>query len=553
MTTRILFFIFTYLVFAKACAQNNNDNLILPDVKPRLELDDNPKGMYAIWIGKNSHLLDLPYIKGGQIVLQWADIEKGPGVYDWSLLDKWMKRYHDLNISATLQINGNNKPQWMFKEIPFYPARLSQQVKDDYTLMFWHPRFKKAYLDFIRAWAEHLKDSPYLKNIIGIRMNLNPYGTEHQYPSKYVKDKGDDFSRWVIPEGDTQAKPWNKKDVAKYVKDVLDQYVKELSPIVTVFVRNGIVEELRKEYENDFREGRLAWFHTSSEAESRGNERQYMVFMDYCRAGKTLAYAEPWASAWGEHGGVKDPRFCSPSQWNYWRILMDINCGVSYLATYAGDLNIPVKGIKFGKKVPETMQKEFQAAFDFGDKYVGCHRCPETSPGAWVAFRQCDSCLCWKKPLKYLTEDYTLLALLQPGSSVGVHNVGPVDSRYGAWARKLSEGGSMSVVMHPSFVKSTEGSKLSLRIIYLDEGHGVWSVSHGGREYTVTNTDTGIWKEAVWEVRGTDSLNGNDACRLVEQGMITGKNKARIQALVPDITIKSIKGSTVFHMVEVCR
>ena len=111
----------------------------------------------------------------------------------------------------------------------------------------------------------------------------------------------------------------------------------------------------------------------------------------------------------------------------------------------------------------------------------------------------------------------------------------------------------MSVVMHPSFVKSTEGSKLSLRIIYLDEGHGVWSVSHGGREYTVTNTDTGIWKEAVWEVRGTDSLNGNDACRLVEQGMITGKNKARIQALVPDITIKSIKGSTVFHMVEVCR
>ena len=328
MIKRTLFFIFTLAAFTVVYSQKVDNSTILPNVKPRSELN-NLEGMYAIWINKNSYLLNLPYIKGGQIVLQWADIEKGPGVYDWSLLDAWMKRYGELNINATLQINGNNKPKWMFDEIPYYPGKLSQQVKDAYTLMFWHPRFKQAYLDFIKAWAEHLKQSPYLKNIIGIRMNLNPYGTEHHSPSKYVKDKGDDFSKWVIPEGDTQAKPWNQKDVSQYIKDVLDQFVKELSPIVTVFVRNGIVEDLRREYENDFREGRLAWFHTSSEAESRGNERQYMVFMDYCRAGRTYAYAEPWASAWGEHGGVKDPRFCSPEQWNYWRILMDINCGVS--------------------------------------------------------------------------------------------------------------------------------------------------------------------------------------------------------------------------------
>lgn len=40
--------------------------------------------------------------------------------------------------------------------------------------MFWHPRFKQAYLDFIKAWAEHHRHSPYLRNIIGVRMNLNP-------------------------------------------------------------------------------------------------------------------------------------------------------------------------------------------------------------------------------------------------------------------------------------------------------------------------------------------------------------------------------------------
>lgn len=550
MIKRIFVFIVVFTTFAVSYAIKAEYSSVFANVKSRTKLD-NPEGMYAIWIGKDGHLLNQPYLKGGQIVLQWADIEKGPGVYDWSIMDNWMKRYYDLNIYATLQVNGNNKPKWMFGQIPYYPGKLSQQVKDDYTLMFWHPRFKQAYLDLIKAWAEHLRHSPYLRNIIGVRMNLNPYGTEHQFPSKYVKDKGEDFSKWVIPEGDVQARPWNKKDVSRYVKDVLDQYVKELSPIVKVFVRNGIVEDLRREYENDFREGRLAWFHTSSEAESRGNERQYMVFMDYCRAGRTYAYAEPWASAWGEHGGVKDLRFCSPSQWNYWRILMDINCGVSFLAIYGSDLDIPVKGIKFGKKVPDIMRNEFRAAFDFGAKYIGQHRYPETTPGVWAAFRQCDSSLCWKKPLQYLTEDYTLLTLVQPGNSVGVHNVGSDESRYGAWARILPENGKMSVVMHPSFVKANEGSQMSIRVIYLDDGDNQWSVSYGGKDYVVKNTNSGKWKEKVWNVKGTKHLNGYEAGKLVEQGMIAGKNKKQIAALIPDITIKALKGNTIFHLLEV--
>ncbi len=550
MIKRIFVFIVVFTTFAVSYAIKAEYSSVFANVKSRTKLD-NPERMYAIWIGKDGHLLNQPYLKGGQIVLQWADIEKGPGVYDWSIMDNWMKRYYDLNIYATLQVNGNNKPKWMFGQIPYYPGKLSQQVKDDYTLMFWHPRFKQAYLDFIKAWAEHLKHSPYLRSIIGVRMNLNPYGTEHQYPSKYVKDKGEDFSKWVIPDGDMQAKPWNQKDVSQYVKDVLDQYVKELSPIVKVFVRNGIVEDLRREYENDFREGRLAWFHTSSEAESRGNERQYMVFMDYCRAGRTYAYAEPWASAWGEHGGVKDPRFCSPSQWNYWRILMDINCGVSFLATYGSDLDIPVKGMRFGKKVSDIMKNEFRSAFDFGAKYVGKHRYPETTPGVWAAFRQCDSSLCWKKPLRYLTEDYTLLTLVQPGNSVGVHNVGSDESRYGAWARILPENGKMSVVMHPSFVKANEGSQMSIRVIYLDDGDNQWSVSYGGKDYVVKNTNSGKWKEKVWNVKGTKPLNGDEAGKLVEQGMIAGKNKKQIAALIPDITIKALKGNTIFHLLEV--
>lgn len=41
-------------------------------------------------------------------------------------------------------------------------------------------------------------------------------------------------------------------------------------------------------------------------------EKQYRAFHDDCLTGKTLAYAQPWASAWGHHGIKTAPRWCSP-------------------------------------------------------------------------------------------------------------------------------------------------------------------------------------------------------------------------------------------------
>lgn len=76
-----------------------------------------------------------------------------------------------------------------------------------------------------------------------------------------------------------------------------------------MFVRNNLPEGLRPRFADRFARERLAWFHTSSEAEPRSSatERQYATFLEYSRSGKTVGYAEPWASAWGEHGGGLDP------------------------------------------------------------------------------------------------------------------------------------------------------------------------------------------------------------------------------------------------------
>lgn len=86
MIKRILLFIVVFATFAVSYAVMVEDDFVFANVKSRSKLD-NPEGIYAIWIGKDGYLLNRPYLKCDQIVLQWADIEKGPGVYYWSMMD----------------------------------------------------------------------------------------------------------------------------------------------------------------------------------------------------------------------------------------------------------------------------------------------------------------------------------------------------------------------------------------------------------------------------------------------------------------------------------
>src|SRR5262249_29791711 len=151
--------------------------------------------------------------------------------------------------------------------------------------------------------------------------------------------------KWIVPAGADPGPPWSQEQVALYEKAVVDTFVNDLSPHAKIFVRNNVRSEIAEQYHSQFQSGKLGWFHTSSEAEPRshGLETQYRRFYDDCRSGTTVGYAEPWASAWGDHG-IVDHRWCSPPQWNYWRLLLDLHCGVSFIALYANDLGVAVTG-----------------------------------------------------------------------------------------------------------------------------------------------------------------------------------------------------------------
>ncbi len=70
------------------------------------------RGIYAVWYNKNKEVLNLPFIKGGQIVVQWADVEPIKGQYDFREIDKQMEWFNQANKMATIEVNGNKKPGW---------------------------------------------------------------------------------------------------------------------------------------------------------------------------------------------------------------------------------------------------------------------------------------------------------------------------------------------------------------------------------------------------------------------------------------------------------
>jgi hypothetical protein len=451
--------------------------------RPVDRLQTEGRGFYLLWAqGKPDadQILALPFIRGGQLMLQWAAVEPAPGRYDFSALDDGLARFVARGQRTTLQINGNEKPAWLFAQVPHVPARLNVQVKDaGGTLMFWHPRFQEAHLAMIAALARHLRASPHGSALLGLRLNFNAIGTEHFHPPReLVAPAG-----WTAPPGvDREAA--GRFDAAaheQYVERVVEAYDRGFGDWTTVFVRNSLPEAVRARHEDKFNRGRLAWFHTSSEAEPRstGLERQYGTFVDYARSGRTVAYAEPWASAWGEHGGGPDPRWCSPAQWNYWTLLLNLHCGVSFIGEYHANLRFAVSG-RHGQKDlgPDAPgPREFRAAYAWGAGYVGRHNRPAESPGAWVAFREnglskaANPRVTEKaRHLQRFTGDYTWLAERLPDDgSTGVGPVGPPEQRFGAFARRYPAGTAARVRLAPAFVQSLAGEAI-VRVIAMGEG-----------------------------------------------------------------------------------
>ncbi len=522
----ILFIVFTCVMQGSLLAQKSDKLSAYQNQNLR-----GAEGIYALWYKgqKNPDLfLKQPYVTGGQMVFQWKELETGKGRYDFSTVGRELERYGKMKMYTTVQINGNLKPDWLFEEVPYHPQKFSEQTRDEKgSLMYWHPTHRKAYIDLLKAFAAFVKKDPYGKYLLGIRQNFNGFGTEHlPVPAQNV-----DLKQWIVPGQNDKSiviEPWSKEIKEDYEELILDTYIRVFPGVMKVFVRNTINEKLEARYKKDFRSGKLCWFHTSSEAEphSSGVERQYRIFYEDCRSGKTLAYAEPWASAWGHHGKTDD-RWCSPPQWFYWTQLFNLHCGVSYIGIYSTDMQVAIDGtynstgVNYKDGDNRNYQREFTESILFAKKYAGFHDKPAKSPGAWVAFRENDTILAVNKipavnrKLEYFTGDYNFLMERLPDNSYGkgVIKIGPDEQRFGAWARVLPALQQMKFRLNPVFLESCKNKSIRVSVTYYDAKGKDFNIIINNTSHLVKCEGQNKWNTKVIEIKNgilkPDNKNAN--------------------------------------------
>lgn len=522
-------------------------------------------GVYAIWASDAQE--QAPYVKGFQIVFNWGGIPSnydpvaGKGGYDFSAIGAKVAAMNPAmdagNASkGTVQINGGTHPDWMFtydggpvKGTVPYCTDLSgwdSQVADSLGVpMYWHPSYLAEYENLLEQLDVYLNDNGLYPFILGFRLNFNAIGTEkfgvaHPYSTGSAK--------WVIPSIVDAASVVPVNEVLKdaYQLDVVQAYCENLAyeGASQVFCRNNVDAAISDYLDTMEADGlRISWFHTSSELEpkARWEEKgQYQVFRDDCLPGYRAGYAEPYASAWGDHGSNKHEEWyewSSPPQYHYWTGLLNMHCGVSYIAVYGKDLNVAIDGsYNYVKKFPaagnpveqalfetDVYKDEFTSGLEFMDRYAGYHADPTGSPGAWVAFRENlvanrrNHVVKTDPTVLYLDDafkyDYTMLvdSVVVPDRSSKKNElestenhpttqgqtileernydiektVGPSFRRYGAFALRMVDGDVFEVDFDDTFIDSLQlGS--TLRLVALNDGSQSAQVLVGTENSTTT-------------------------------------------------------------------
>src|SRR6266567_7446881 len=96
---------------------------------------DPNRGLYAIWT--RPEISDrLPFLKGGQVVLQWEAVEPAAGRYDFSDLHRQLEAIAKLGRGATVQLNANRQPEFLFHVIPSSKQTFTKEQDKRGTLQY---------------------------------------------------------------------------------------------------------------------------------------------------------------------------------------------------------------------------------------------------------------------------------------------------------------------------------------------------------------------------------------------------------------------------------
>ena len=149
-----------------------------------------PLEAYGVWArGSSVSFEEYPFLKGMAYGPRWRDIERQPGVFDWSGLDAALQQAVKYNKFIYIGINpGPDAPQWIYeKGVP--KVRTDDKThlgKWKYYPYYFAPAYKRFFFRMIRSLAEHVHALPLkqYRRIAFIQVKTGCTGDECPYKGK---------------------------------------------------------------------------------------------------------------------------------------------------------------------------------------------------------------------------------------------------------------------------------------------------------------------------------------------------------------------------------
>jgi hypothetical protein len=155
-----------------------------------------PPSSFGVWDRGNTYNpQDYPFLKGLAFNQGWSDIEKEPGVFDWSALDQAMESAVAKNQYIYLSLNvGPDAPNWIYeKGVP--AVKTDNQIHDGWPVypFYSSPAYQSFFERLIKALGAHIRTYPKAKQerIAFIQVKTGCTGDECAYKGNVVEKKYD--------------------------------------------------------------------------------------------------------------------------------------------------------------------------------------------------------------------------------------------------------------------------------------------------------------------------------------------------------------------------
>lgn len=226
---------------------------------------------------------------------------------------------------------------------------------------------------------------------IGIRINLNALAAEGTDPGSTLRDI--DHPAWTqgSQAGPRPADYTNSTGdfwVGNFYDYIIDTVLPDPDgdPVYPIFLRGRALEEptqasVRTKLQNAAAANKIGLLTTGIDHEPSSSQLNLNIqpVIDYAKNGNnTKCFAEPFGKR-VDHSRLY--AHWTMMQHQYWTGLCQLHCGFSFCGhrdEFVANYNHSDADIR----------AEWQATYDFIDKYAGWMNVPQSAPGAWIAYRQ---------------------------------------------------------------------------------------------------------------------------------------------------------------------